>query len=197
MHGYDDSRDQSWAEPATGRSPAVWARAMGWLAMALVDALGILPRDAATASLRARTRTILLALAKRQAASGLWPQVLDQPDLAGNYEESSASAMCAYAFLRAGRLGLVEGEDAARLRRAGLKALAALEARVQPVDGRPQLTAICHVAGLGGFSGQYRDGTPGYYLTEHVVSDDAKGVGPLMMAAAEATWAAALSPAET
>jgi len=41
------------------------------------------------------------------------------------------------------------------------------------------------VAGLGGFSGTYRDGTAGYYLSEPVVEDDAKGVGPLMMAQAE------------
>lgn len=184
-HGYDDSRAQDWADPVTGRSPAVWARAMGWLAMALVDVLAILPQDAATASLRGRCLAMLGALADRQADSGLWPQVLDQPDLAGNYQESSASAMLAYAFLRAARAGLA-GDDAARLRAAGLRALAALQARVVVLDGRPQLTGICHVAGLGGFSGRYRDGSPGYYLTEAVVSDDAKGVGPLMMAAAEA-----------
>lgn len=185
-HGYDDSRTQAWADPVTGRSSAVWARAMGWLAMALVDVLAILPHDAATASLHGRCVAMLRALANRQAGSGLWPQVLDQPELGGNYEESSASAMFAYAFLRAARLGLVAGAESEHLRQAGLRALAALELRVAPVDGRPQLTGICHVAGLGGFSGRYRDGSPGYYLTEAVVADDAKGVGPLMMAAAEA-----------
>lgn len=182
-HGYDDSRDQGWADPVTGRSAAVWARAMGWLTMALVDALVILPDDHASAALRARARAMLLALADRQGASGLWPQVLDQPELAGNYDESSASAMFAYAMLRAARLGLVTGDAALQLRKAGHAALDALSARVIPGAG---LTGICHVAGLGGFSGRNRDGSPGYYLTEDVVSDDPKGVGPLMMAAAEA-----------
>ncbi|HLP70950.1 MAG TPA: glycoside hydrolase family 88 protein, partial [Rhizobium sp.] len=30
VHGYDESRDQGWADPVTGKSPAVWARAIGW-----------------------------------------------------------------------------------------------------------------------------------------------------------------------
>ncbi|MGG2479199.1 glycoside hydrolase family 88 protein, partial [Rhizobium sp. BR5] len=42
-HGYDESRSQRWADPLSGKSPAIWARAVGWLAMALVDALVILP----------------------------------------------------------------------------------------------------------------------------------------------------------
>lgn len=187
VHGYDESRDQRWAEPVTGRSPAVWARAMGWMAMALVDVLAILPDDAATSGLRRRTAAVLREIVSRQTDSGLWPQVLDAAALPGNYEESSAAAMFAYAFLRAARLGLVEEEAADRLEAAGLKALdGLLTRRLTEQDGVVRLTGICQVAGLGSISGPYRDGTPGYYLTEPVVCDDAKGVGPLMMAFAEA-----------
>lgn len=191
VHGYDAARVQSWADPRSGQSPAVWARAMGWLAMALVDILALVPKDAASRSLRGRCRAILAALALRQGEGGLWPQVLDQPGLANNYDESSASAMFAYAFLRAARLGLVE--DRAACANAGLRALGALEReRLVPTAGGARFEGICHVAGLGGFDGQYRDGTPEYYLTEPVVADDAKGVGPLMMAAAERLRQAAL-----
>lgn len=187
VHGYDDARAQKWADPVTGQSPAVWARAMGWLVMALVDILTILPATLATRALRARTAAILSALADRQQPGGLWPQVLAAPDLAGNYAESSASAMIAYGFLRAARLGLVTGAAAERLKAAGLAAFGALVTRrlEAGADGIVRFTGICHVAGLGGFEGVYRDGTPAYYLTEPVVADDAKGVGPLMMAAAE------------
>lgn len=187
VHGYDESRDQRWAEPVTGRSSAVWARAMGWMAMALVDVLAILPDDTATSALRRRTTAILTEVASWQTASGLWQQVLDAPALLGNYEESSAAAMFAYAFLRAARLELVEEEATDRLAVAGLKALdALLTARLTEQDGIIRLTGICQVAGLGSFSGPYRDGTPRYYLNEPVVCDDAKGVGSLMMAFAEA-----------
>ncbi|MBO9654787.1 MAG: glycoside hydrolase family 88 protein [Agrobacterium tumefaciens] len=187
VHGYDDSRSQRWADPSSGKSPAVWARAVGWLAMALVDALVILPEDEATASLRENARLLLAGIVARQTEAGLWMQVLDSPGLAGNYEETSASAMFAYALLRAARLRLLQGEKAQAARAAGHRALAALlETRLRADEtGVTRFTGIVHVAGLGGFEGNYRDGSPGYYLTEPVVSDDAKGVGPLMMAYAE------------
>jgi unsaturated rhamnogalacturonyl hydrolase len=185
VHGYDESRNQRWANPASGKSPAIWARAVGWLAMALVDALVILPDDSATAELRERTRRLLDGIIARQTQAGLWMQVLDNSDLVGNYAETSASAMFAYALLRAARLGLLRGEEAKAALSAGRQALAALLETRLDEQGVARLTGIVHVAGLGGFDGNYRDGTPGYYLTEPVVSDDAKGVGPLMMAYAE------------
>lgn len=186
-HGYDESRSQRWADPQSGKSPAIWARAVGWLAMALVDALTILPEDGATAELRENTRRLLAGIIARQTEAGLWMQVLDNPGLAGNYEETSASAMFAYALLHAVRLKLLRGEEATAALSAGRRALETLlETRLKAdEEGVMRLTGIVHVAGLGGFEGNYRDGTPEYYLTEPVVSDDAKGVGPLMMAYAE------------
>ncbi len=193
VHGYDDAMAQHWADPVTGKSPAVWARAIGWLAMALVDALALLPLDEGTATLRLRLAGLLEAVVAHQTEGGLWLQVLDAPALVGNYEESSASAMLSYALLRASRLGLAQGSDAGELARAGQRALQALIDRKleRDADGNLRLGAIVHVAGLGGFEGSYRDGTPSYYLSEPVVCDDAKGVGPLMMAYAESLFAQA------
>jgi unsaturated rhamnogalacturonyl hydrolase len=44
-HGWDESKQQRWANPQTGRSPNFWARAMGWYAMALVDTLDYFPTN--------------------------------------------------------------------------------------------------------------------------------------------------------
>src|ERR1051326_4773412 len=44
-HGWDESRRQRWADPRTGRSPNFWGRAVGWYALALVDALDYFPQD--------------------------------------------------------------------------------------------------------------------------------------------------------
>ncbi|MGQ8633738.1 glycoside hydrolase family 88/105 protein [Agrobacterium sp. DKPNP3] len=193
VHGYDESRSQLWANNESGKSPAVWARAVGWLAMALVDALTLLPEDNATRTLRDAARHLLAGIVARQTNNGLWMQVLDEPHLAGNYEETSASAMFAYALLRAVRLKLVQGRAANDALSAGRRALqATLQTRLKADEqGVMRLIGIVHVAGLGGFEGNYRDGTPEYYLTEPVVSDDAKGVGPLMMAYAESLRLAA------
>ena len=44
-HAWDSARAQQWADPATGRSPHVWGRAMGWFVMAHVDVLMSLPKE--------------------------------------------------------------------------------------------------------------------------------------------------------
>lgn len=186
LHGYDEARAQGWADPETGLSPAVWGRAVGWLAMALVDVCALLPERGP----REAARDLIDAVVRQQGASGLWPQVLAMPGLEGNYEESSASAMFAYALIRGTRLGLAPRGEA------GQRALDALrETRLVDRGEGARLERICCVAGLGGFEGQQRDGSPAYYLSERIVADDAKGVGPLMMAEAERRLAARLVPA--
>ena len=47
-------------------------------------------------------------------------------------------------------------------------------------DNRISLHHICSVAGLGG--DPYRDGSFEYYISEPVISNDLKGVGPFIMA---------------
>jgi len=37
LHAYDESKQMQWADPSTGRSPNVWSRSVGWLAMALAE----------------------------------------------------------------------------------------------------------------------------------------------------------------
>ena len=44
-HAWDESKEQRWANKQTGLSPHIWARAMGWYAVALVDALGWFPEN--------------------------------------------------------------------------------------------------------------------------------------------------------
>ena len=50
-------------------------------------------------------------------------------------------------------------------------------------DGSLQLGGICLVAGLGGAT--RRDGSLAYYFSEPIVENDAKGVGPLLLAYTE------------
>ena len=52
-------------------------------------------------------------------------------------------------------------------------------------DGKLSLGGICLVAGLGPASDLRRDGTFEYYMSEPIVEDDAKGVGPLLLAYTE------------
>lgn len=181
-HGYDESRLQGWADTQTGHSPAHWGRAIGWLAMAFVDIIDQLPAHESRLVIEGRATSLAARIASLQQDDGRWLQVIDRPDIAGNYPESSATAMFAYFFLKGARLGL-EGVSA----HIGQRALDALVAHAMTDDtkGRLTLQHICCVAGLGGFEGVYRDGTVDYYLSETIRADDIKGVAPLMMAYAE------------
>lgn len=192
-HGYDEERLQDWSDPQTGLSPAHWARAIGWLAMAMVDLCEHVPSGRGRDRLTEKLSALLARLDALRTIDGRWLQVIDQPDLPGNYPESSATAMFAYVFLKAARLGIAGADTAV-----GLTALESLRDHAMRPDaaGRIQLQDICCVAGLGGFGGVYRDGTPAYYLSEALNPDDIKGVGPLMMAQAERLrLAAGSSPA--
>src|SRR5678809_556428 len=184
-HGWDAARAQKWADPKTGLSKSFWGRAMGWYMLGAVDALDYIPRNH-------RDRTALIKTIKQAAEaaakvqdpqSGLWWQVLDQPHRKGNYLEASASSMFVYALAKAARLGYIDDKYRAVATR-GFDGL--LKSLVKTnSDGTVSLTNICQVAGLGGAlrkDGSYRDGTFEYYVSEPVVADDYKGVGPFIMA---------------
>jgi unsaturated rhamnogalacturonyl hydrolase len=185
-HGWDESGAQRWANPVTKQSPHVWARAMGWFAMALVDCLEFADvfepgdREAMTALLSDVAQGLLAV----RSAGGLWQQVLDARERDGNYEEASATAMIAYAFMKGARLGLLDAATGA----VGLDAFKRLCARFLTES---ELRGICAVAGLGG--DPYRDGSFAYYLSEPVVANDPKGVGAWMMALGEGVRAQGLT----
>lgn len=183
-HGWDESRAMFWANPDTGCSPNFWLRSLGWHLMALVDCC-----DQMSETLyehKRRLQDLLLeavrGLLPYQSQSGLFYQVADQPETPGNYEETSGSAMAAYAIMKGARIGALHRETYAPIGRGIFDSLV----RDKLVDGPQglQLKDICLVAGLGGQD--QRDGSVAYYLSEPRVSDDAKGVGPFMMAYAEA-----------
>ena len=113
--------------------------------------------------------------------TGMFWQVIDRVDAEGNYLETSGTALFAYAVLKGVRLGyLPEGYRA--WGEAAFYGICDDRLSVGE-DGALQLTGICLVAGLGGAT--RRDGSLEYYLSEPVVSNDAKGVGPLLLAYTE------------
>jgi unsaturated rhamnogalacturonyl hydrolase len=182
-HGWDESQSEIWADKATGRSPHFWGRGLGWLAMALVDVLDYLPAEHKDRATLVHTLTDLAdAVARVQDPdTGLWYQVLDEPRRPGNYQETSASAMFVYALAKGER----EGYLSERFRGVAERGYAGLLDHAVKVgeDGRVSLGGICQVAGLGGK--QRRDGSFEYYMSEPVVSDDLKGVGPFILASLE------------
>ena len=181
-HAYDDSRAMFWCDSVTGQSAHAWCRAMGWYAMAIVETLQYLGVDAATQPMVDILHRIYEVLPRyADPETGMWYQVLDQPGREGNYLESTASAMFVYAMLKGVRLGYLPAELGPDAQRA-FERLVERFVRENP-DGTVSLTDCCAVAGLGGK--QRRSGTFDYYISEKVIDNDCKGIGPLIWAAME------------
>lgn len=204
LHGWDESKQMAWADQTTGLSPEVWARAMGWYGMALVDVLDWIPEGhpQRAALISALGRTAAAIVKYQDPVSGVWWQVVDKgsqvttlvtdpakrraegvvsPAAPGNYRESSASCMFVYALAKGVRKGYLPQADEASARRgwAGIQK----EFVKTGADGMVSLGGTVKVGGLGGKP--YRSGTFEYYTHEPVISDDAKGVGAYLMAASE------------
>lgn len=181
-HGWDESKQQNWADKQTGCSPVLWSRSMGWFAMSIVDVLDYLPENY---SKRGEIITIFKnmtdALLKVQDSTGVWYQVLDQRDRKGNYLESSGSSMFVYAIAKAIRKGYIDKRYYPFVKK-GYDGLLKNFVKVSP-DGIVTLTSICSGAGLGG--DPYRDGSFEYYISVPLVNNDLKGVGPFIMASVE------------
>ncbi|WP_394349934.1 glycoside hydrolase family 88 protein [Hymenobacter baengnokdamensis] len=181
-HGYDESREQQWANKATGQSPNAWDRAIGWYAMALVETLDYLPAgNANRAALIKDLQRLAPVLAKYQdAKTGTWSLVMGHESEKGNYAEASGSSMFVYALAKGVRLGYLDKKYAAVARK-GYEGI--LKTFVATENGALALNGTVSVGGLGGKP--YRDGSFQYYLSEPLRKNDLKGVGPFILASTE------------
>ena len=179
-HGYDASRKAFWADPETGLSRNFWLRADGWFACALADLADIIPEEKPERREIAETFRELMESAAKFADpdTGMYWQVMDRAGAEGNYPETSGSSMMAYAMLKGARLGLL-GES---FRELGRKTFETIRTDYLTVrDNMPELRNICLVAGLGPENNRRRDGSYAYYISEPVVSNDAKGAAPFVL----------------
>ena len=183
FHGWDESREQRWANPETGRSPHIWGRAQGWYFMAIVDILDFLPADHPKRdALIGILNTVAEAVVNVQDDdTGVWYQVLDQGGREGNYLESTASSMFVYSLLKGVRMGYLETSYLEPAKK-GFEGILKNFIR-ENEDGTISLTQCCAVAGLGGTP--YRDGSYEYYISTVIRDDDPKGVGPFIMTGIE------------
>jgi unsaturated rhamnogalacturonyl hydrolase len=182
-HGWNESKQERWADKQTGLSSQFWARAMGWHMMALVDTLAYYPEDnAGRKHLIAELERDAVAVTRYQEnTTGLWYQVLDKAGTKGNYLESSASCMFVYALARGVRQGYLPQHYLANAER-GYQGI--LKRFIESGAGdEVSLTGTVKGAGLGG--NPYRDGSYAYYVGEKTATNDPKGVGAFLLASAE------------
>ena len=123
---------------------------------------------------------LINSMLKYQDESGMWYQVVNYGGMKNNYLETSGSSIMAYSLLKGVRLGFLPEE----YRKYGEKAIDGIcNKYLENKDGELSLGGICLVAGLGGKD--RRSGTYDYYMSEPIVENDAKGVGPFLLAYTE------------
>ena len=150
------------------RSPYKWGRANGWAMVTTVEVLSAMPESHPDRpALIDILKKHVAGVRKHQKPSGLWPQVLDHPEL---WDETSCSAMFAYSIARGVGRGWLPKEDLDVAR----KAFAGVMRNVTP-DG--QVLEVSEGTGIGETLEFYRD-------RKRPVNDH-HGPGPVMFAGAE------------
>lgn len=185
-HGYDSSKSIFWADKETGLSKNFWLRSIGWFTVGLVDVLDYMDEqmyDEYNTIKKLLKETIDGVLQYQDEDSKMFYQVPNFKGREGNYLETSGSSMIAYAILKGVRLEALP-ERYKKIGQDIFNGICKKYLSVKP-DGDLNLGGICLVAGLGPENNLRRDGSYEYYISEPVVENDAKGVGPLIMAYTE------------
>lgn len=167
VHAYDEAKVMQWADKETGKSPNVWARACGWVMMAVVDIYEELHLDICKDILVKEIEGL-----KPYLEDGMLYQLVDiRRD--HNYLETSGSVMMAYGIFKGKRLGMIEDD---KLGHSVFNTVLDKQ-----FDGR-NLYNICQV---GGLDNKKRDGSFEYYMSENISVNEVKGVAPFIMAYSE------------
>lgn len=149
-----------------------WGRGNGWTVFSLSEVLELAPQDhPLRGELLAMFNELCAGYAEVQAESGLWRQVLNEPDA---YEEASCTAMFVYAFAR----GVCHGwlHDPGRFAAAALRGWQGLLRHAISREGN--VYGVC--------SGSRYAFTADYYTEElRTVTNDNHGIGIMLLAGAE------------
>lgn len=178
-HGYDSSKESFWCNKETGLSKGYWLRAIGWYIISLIEILNDMDKNHNDYGFYSNLfiEAIDGILLYQDNESKMFYQVPEMKNREGNYLETSGSAMIAYALFKGVRLNILDikykniAEDIFN----GI-----CNKYLKIYNGNIELGGICLVAGLG--NALWRDGSFEHYIKEEVVTNDAKGVGPFIMA---------------
>ncbi|CAG7646176.1 glycoside hydrolase family 88 protein [Actinacidiphila bryophytorum] len=170
-HAYDASKSASWADPATGLAPEYWCRAVGWYGVAATEILDLIPADhPRRVQLTAIVRNLVRGMAAYQdPASGRWFQVVDKGGSAGNWTETSCSAMFTQTIETAIARGYVPRDtyqSAVTAGRAGVLARISLHS-----DGLTYLTTTSVGTNVGDYT---------YYVNRPQATNDLHGLGAFL-----------------
>jgi unsaturated rhamnogalacturonyl hydrolase len=145
-----------------------WGRANGWVMVATVELLDLLPEDHSDrGALIKILRDHAMGVAARQSGSGLWHQMLDRDD---SYLETSCTAMFSYAMAKGVNRGWLNASQY------GPTAIAGWDGVTSKISADGKLSDVC-------IGTSYADDMIYYY--HRPATDDVHGYGPVLLCGAE------------
>ena len=113
LHGWDESKQASWANKETGLAPEVWSEGLGWFAVLIADVFDYLPRSNPDyPSLMSALQKLCRGLKNVQdPATGMWCQVVDKCGHPGNWNETSGTGMFLYLLKKSMEKGYIDKEE--------------------------------------------------------------------------------------
>ncbi|MBD0734764.1 glycosyl hydrolase [Streptomyces sp. CBMA29] len=170
-HAYDASRTATWSDPNSGLSSEYWCRAVGWYGVAATEILDLIPADhPLRAQLTATVRNLVRGIAAYQdPASGRWFQVVDKGSSAGNWTETSCSAMFTLTADAAIKRGYVPAATYQATVDAGKRG--ELDRISLHSDGLTYLTSISVGTNVGDYA---------YYIARSQATNDFHGLGAFL-----------------
>jgi rhamnogalacturonyl hydrolase YesR len=113
LHGWNEDKTAPWADKETGLAPEVWSEGLGWFAVLIADVFDWLPQNQpGRDSLMSALRSLCAGLKDCQdPKTGMWCQVVDKPSEAGNWNETSGTAMFIYLLQSAVNKDYISGEE--------------------------------------------------------------------------------------
>ncbi len=183
-HGFDVTKKMFWADE-NGLSSNFWLRATGWYFAALSDVLSYMQEGEVKEEFKGYLKNAVDNVLKfLDKDANMFYQVVNMGGKEGNYLETSGSALIAYAILK----GVNEGNLDKSYASYGKAIFDGICTRyLKEENGTLSLGGICLVAGLGPENKPNRDGSFEYYISEPIVTTDAKGVAPFILCYVELT----------
>jgi rhamnogalacturonyl hydrolase YesR len=113
LHGWDESKQASWADKQTGLAPEVWSEGLGWYAVLTADVFDYLPKSHPDYPVLMSGLQKLCAGLKavQDPNTGMWCQVVDKCGQPGNWNETSGTGMYLYLLKKAIDKGYISSAE--------------------------------------------------------------------------------------
>lgn len=148
--------------------PFFWGRGDGWMAAGMAEILTSLPtHNPDRPRIMKGYQTMMASLLKYQAPSGLWRQLIDEPN---SWEESSSTGMFAYAMVVGVKKGWLDRKTYAPAARKAWLGL------VSYIDENGDVKEVCE--------GTNKKNDKQYYLDRKRIVGDLHGQAPILWTAA-------------